>query len=101
MYVYICVYVCTYVYVYVYLCMCVCQHFQTSSLKPLGQLKPNFIMEPPWDGVAKICQTVPKKLKTKIFFSRTQKSMTLKLGMQHWVLEYYRKTVQMMTLGSP
>ena len=23
--------------------MCVCQHFQTSSLKPLGRLKPNFI----------------------------------------------------------
>ena len=30
-----------------------------------------------------------KNLK-KIFFSRTQRPMTLKLGMQHWVLEYYQ-----------
>ena len=57
---YVCIYMCVCMYVCicvcVYLCMCVCQHFQTSSsLKPLGQLKPNFIMEPPWDGVTKIC----------------------------------------------
>ena len=26
----------------------------------------------------------------KIFFSRTKRPMTLKLGMQHWVLEYYQ-----------
>ena len=26
----------------------------------------------------------------KIFFSRTQRPMTLKLGTQHWVLEYYQ-----------
>ena len=26
----------------------------------------------------------------KIFFSETEKSMILKLGMQHWVLEYYQ-----------
>ena len=30
-----------------------------------------------------------KKLK-KIFFSGTKRQMTLKLGMQHWVLEYYQ-----------
>ena len=30
-----------------------------------------------------------KNLK-KIFFSGTKRSMTLKLGMQHWVLEYYQ-----------
>ena len=27
---------------------------------------------------------------SKIFFSRTNRPMTLKLGMQHWVLEYYQ-----------
>ena len=26
----------------------------------------------------------------KIFFPGTKRSMTLKLGMQHWVLEYYQ-----------
>ena len=26
----------------------------------------------------------------KIFFSGTKRPMTLKLGMQHWVLEYYQ-----------
>ena len=26
----------------------------------------------------------------KIFFSGTERSVTLKLGMQHWVLEYYQ-----------
>ena len=30
-----------------------------------------------------------KNLK-KIFFSGTKRSMTLNLGMQHWVLEYYQ-----------
>ena len=30
-----------------------------------------------------------KNLK-KIFFSGTKRPMTLKLGMQHWVLEYYQ-----------
>ena len=52
----VCMYVCLYVYACVYVWMCVCQHFQTySPLKPLGRLKPNFIMEPPWDGGTKVC----------------------------------------------
>ena len=53
-------YVCMYVCVCVCVCMYVCQHFQTSSpLKPLGQLKPHFIMEPPWDGETKVCSNGP------------------------------------------
>ena len=90
-----CVCVCVCMYMRVYVCMCVYQHFQTSSpLKPLGRLKPNFIMEPPWDGGTKLCSNsaghltkmaaMPiygKNLKI-IFFSRTQKPMTLKLGIQ-------------------
>ena len=57
-YIYVCMYVCMYVCTYacVYVCVCVCRHFQTPSpLKPLGRLKPNFIMEPPWDGGTKVC----------------------------------------------
>ena len=51
-------------------------------------------MEPPWDGGTKVCSNsvghmnkmaaMPiygKNLKKKIFFPRTQKPMTLKLGM--------------------
>ena len=41
-----------------------------------------------------------KNLKQNLLL-RTQTSMTLKLGMQHWVLEYYLKTVKMMSLGWP
>ena len=91
----VCVYVCMYLRVCMYVCVYV-NIFQTSSpLKPLGRLKPNSIMEPPLDGGTKICSNgaghvtkmaaMPiygKNLK-KIFYSRTQKPMTLKLGMQH------------------
>ena len=59
-------------------------------------------MELPWDGGTKVCSNVPghmtkmaaisifsKNLK-KIFFSGTKMPMTLKLDMQHRVLEYYQ-----------
>ena len=86
------------------MCMCVvctvyvCQHFQTSSpQKPLGHSKLNFI----WDGGTNVCSTgtghmtkmaaMPLYGKTlKIFFSGTKTPITLKLGLQHWVLEYYQ-----------
>ena len=83
------------------MCVC-CLHFQTSSpLKPLGRLKPNFIWSLLGTGERKSFQTVlviwprwpscPYMIKTlKIFFSGTKRPMTLKLGMQHWVLEYYQ-----------
>ena len=58
-------------------------------------------MEPPWDGGMKVCSNglgrmtkmaampiYSKNLK-KIIFSGTERLMTLKVGMQHWVLEYY------------
>ena len=35
------------------------------------------------------CPYMVKGRKKKILFSRTKKPMTLKLGMQHWVLEFY------------
>ena len=75
--------------------------FQTSSpLKPLGRLKPNFIYSLLWTGKRKFVQTVlvilprwppcPYTGKTlKIFFSDT-KRMTMKLGIQHRVLQYYQ-----------
>ena len=59
-------------------------------------------MESPWDGGTKVCSNGPghmtkmaampiygKNLK-KIFYSGTKRPMTLKLGTQHWVLEYYQ-----------
>ena len=58
-------------------------------------------MESPWDGGTEVCSNGPghmtkmaampiygKNLKT--FFSGTKRPMSLKLGMQHWVLEYYQ-----------
>ena len=59
-------------------------------------------MEPTWDGGTKVCSNGPghmtkmadmpiygKNLKKKIF-SETKRPMTLKLGMQHWIIEYYQ-----------
>ena len=59
-------------------------------------------MESPWDGGTKVCSNGPghmtkvtampiygKNLK-KIFFPGTERPMTLKLGMQYRVLEYYQ-----------
>ena len=68
-------------------CMCIC-------------ISVKFHVKPPWDGEMKVCSNGPglmtictlicvKNLK-KIFFSGTKRPMTLKLGMQHCVLEYYR-----------
>ena len=64
-------------------------------------IEAKFHMEPPWDGVMKVCSNglghmtnmaaIPiygKNLK-KFFFSGTKRLMTSKLGMQHYVLEYY------------
>ena len=61
--------------------------FTCSPQKPQGWLKP-------WDWGTKICSigpghAIPKNLK-KVFFFGTERLMTLKLGMQHQVLEYYK-----------
>ena len=79
----------------------VCQHFQTSSpQKPQGRLKPNFMWSLLGTEERKFVQTVlvtwprwppcPYAIKTLKIFSGTEKPMTLKLGMQHRVLEYYQ-----------
>ena len=85
------------------------QHFQTSfAQKPLGRLKPNFIWSLHGIWRTKICSNVSghmtmpiygEKLKT-IFFFITKRLMTLKLGIQHQVLEYYQ-CFHMITLGWP
>ena len=78
--------------------MCVLT-FSNNSSETTGPIEAKFHMEPSWDGVTKDCSghmtrmaAMPiygKNLK-KIFFSRTKRPMTLKLGMQHRVLEYYQ-----------
>ena len=73
--------------------------FSSEATRPV---EANFHMEPPWIGGKKFCSNghghmtkmaaMPiygKNLK-KIFFSRTKRLMTLKVGMQHEVLEYYQ-----------
>ena len=72
------------------------------SSKTTGTIKAKFHMEPPWDGGTKVCLIGPGHMtkmaarpiymaKTlKIFSSRTKRSMTLKLSMQHRVLECYQ-----------
>ena len=71
-------------------------------------------VEPPWDGGTKVWSNgvghmtkmaampiYDKNIKKNIF-SGTKRSINLKVGMQHWVLEYSTtKFVQMMTLGWP
>ena len=54
-------------------------------------------MKPPWNGGTKVCSNGPGHMTKmavipiyKIVFSGTKRPLTLKLGMQHWVLEYYQ-----------
>ena len=65
------------------------------------RIKVKFYMELLWDGGTKVCSNGPGHM-TKMaampiygkkilkIFSRTKRQMTLKLGMQHQVLEYYQ-----------
>ena len=72
------------------------------SSETTGSIETKFHMEPPWDGGTKVCSNglgnmtklaaMPiygKNIKI-IFFSGTKRPMTLKLGMQHWVLKCYQ-----------
>ena len=76
--------------------------FSNISSETTGLIEAKFHMEPPWDGGTKVCSNDPghmtkmatmpiygKNLK-KIFFSRTKRLMTLKLGLQHRVFKYYK-----------
>ena len=68
----------------------------------MGQIKAKFHVEPPWERVAKICSNGPGhitkmaakpiygKKALKVFFFRTEWPRSLKLGKQHWALEYYQ-----------
>ena len=93
-------------------CMCVCQNFPTSSLKPLGRLKTNFMWSLLGIEERKFVQTVrvtwsrwppcPYMIKTlNIFFSPEPKGLwpwNLVCGIE---LSSTIKFVQMMTLGWP
>ena len=72
------------------------------SSETTGLIEAKFHTGPPWDGGTKVCSNGPghmtkmaampihgKNLK-KIFFSGTKRPLTLKLGMQYQVLEYYQ-----------
>ena len=71
-------------------------------LRTIGPIEAKFLMASPWDGGMKVCSNDPGHMTkmaampiygknlNKIFFPRTKRSMTLKLGMQHRVLEYYQ-----------
>ena len=79
-------------------------HFLNIFSETVWPIKVKFHMEPPWDGGTKVCSNGPGhmakmavipifgenlNLMVKIFFSGTKTPMTLKVGMQHRVLEYY------------
>ena len=81
--------------------VCMSTFLNIFSSETTGPIEAKFHMEPPWDGGTKVCSNSPdhmtkmaampiygKNLKKKNF-SGTKRPMTLKLGMQHWVLKYY------------
>ena len=85
-------------------CVCVCMSTFSNifSSETTGSIEAKFHMEPPRGGETKVCSNGPghmtkmaampiygKNLK-KIFFSGTKEPMTLKVGMQHLMLEYYQ-----------
>ena len=81
------------------------------SLETAGPIEAKFHVAPPWDrgmngysnGPGHMTNMLPCPYMVKafkIFLSGTNRPMTLKVGMQHRVNEYY-KFVQMMTLGRP
>ena len=65
------------------------------SLETAWLIEAKFHVAPPWDGRTKVCLNGPGHM-TNIaamlifFFSGTKWPMTLKFGMQHWVIEYYQ-----------
>ena len=73
------------------------QYCQTFLLKHTRSFEAKFHIEPPWDVGMKICSNVSGHM-TKmasgpiygISFFGNKRPMTLKLGIQHWVLKYYQ-----------
>ena len=91
------------------ICICKCLNIEnkyclnqiSSPQNPLGQSKSTFIWSSHGMGEQKFVQTAqatwprfppcPYMIKTfKLFYSGTEMLMTLKLGMQHRVLDYYQ-----------
>ena len=77
----------------------VCANIFKHLLPSLIEAK--FHMEPPWDGGTKVCSNGPAHMTKMAVMPRYGKNlkkssspepntMTLKLGMQHWVLECYQ-----------
>ena len=69
------------------------------SSETTGPIEAKFHMEPPWDGGTKVYSNglghMTKMVAMPIYgkhlkISSSPELMTLKLGMQHWVLEYYQ-----------
>ena len=70
------------------------------SLKSTRPIKAKFQVEPPWNGGTKVCSnglghmtkmaTMPIYVKMFLKKNFTKRLMTLKIGMQHRVLEYYQ-----------
>ena len=71
------------------------------SLRMARPIEAKFHVEPPWDGGRKICSNGPGHLTSmaampiygknlKKIFSGTKRLITLKVGMPHWVFEYYQ-----------
>ena len=73
------------------------------SSETTGPIETKFHVAPPWDGGTKVCSNgsghmtkmaatliYGKNLKKKIFLSGNKKPMTLKVSMQHRLLEYFQ-----------
>ena len=76
--------------------------FSNISSETTGPIKVKFHIDAPWNRGTEVYSTGPghmtkiaampiygKNLK-KIFFTGTKRPMTLKVGMQHWVLKCYQ-----------
>ena len=70
-------------------------------LETAGPVEAKFHVVPPWNGGMKDCSNVHGHITSmaamsiygknlKICFSGTKGLMTLKVGMQHWILEFYQ-----------
>ena len=85
------------------MCVYVCSISTFSNIfsETTGPIKVKFHMEPPWDGGTNVCSIGPGHMtkmaampiygkSIKKISSGTKRPMTLKLGLQHRVLEYYQ-----------
>ena len=69
--------------------------FASETARPI---EAKFHVEPKWNGGMKVCSNGPKRWppcpymvkNEKFFFSETKRLMTLKVCMQHQLLEYYQ-----------